>query len=220
MVEYTSLQMVHVAVALIFCFVGVTGYTVGRFLWKQGSIKNINEFLQTLDIGIIVEQIKFDSKFLKTMFVAVAISIGVVVLCYGEIIAQIDFTEPLLIVALKFTALGLLANFGTNTLAKGGTLSSIIQALLAAFAKGDTIEEKQAKAQTLLAARNLKAVKVNNNFEHTIGTLKTPLELSEENRKIQYQKDEKQKNEWKTLGLDPENMGTGMSDKEPPTDHK
>lgn len=178
MVEYTTVQMIHITVAILASVAGLTGYSMGRYLWKKGFINNLNEFLKTLDIGVLVDQISFDPKFVKTMIVAFLISLGVVVLSYSEIIGQIDFNEPLIIVALKFGALGLLAQIGMNTLAKGGTLSSIIQALLTAFAKTETVEEKQDLAIKLINSRNITARRVPTIEEQQ------QEELNEQNNKI------------------------------------
>lgn len=151
--DYFSVQ---IAVAILTCIAGVFTYTMGRYYWKHQSIQNLNDFLKTLDIDLVIEKLKFDNKFWKTAGVAMIASIVIVALVYGEIIGQIVPDEHILVTAFKFFAVGIGMNFAINSLAGGGKLSSIIQTILTAFLSSQSPDpQKLQKAKEALEAQHL-----------------------------------------------------------------
>lgn len=153
MVDYLSIQ---IAVAILTCIAGVFAYTLFRYYWKDQSIQNLNDFLKTLDIDLIIEKLQFNSKFWKTAAVAMAASVVIVALVYGEIVGQIIPDEHILVTASKFFAIGVGMNFTINSLASGGQVSKLIQAILVAFTQTNEPQSvKLQKAKQALEAQHL-----------------------------------------------------------------
>lgn len=144
-IEYFTIQIV---VAMIACILGILTYTLGRYYYKDQSIKNLNDFLKTLDIDLIIEKLKFDNKFWKTAGVSMVASVIIVALVYSDLIIQIVPDEALLITAFKFFTIGIGMNFAINSLSNGGKLSSLIQAILTALLSSEQ-RSSQSKTQTV-----------------------------------------------------------------------
>jgi len=142
-IEYYSIQ---IAVAILMCIAGVFAYTLGRYYYKDQSIKNLNDFLKTLDIDLVIEKLKFDQKFWKTAAVAMVASVVIVALIYSDIIVQIVPNEHILVTAFKFFAVGIGMNFTINSLATGGKLSSILQSILTALLSNDLKAQSKTQA--------------------------------------------------------------------------
>lgn len=151
--DYLSIQ---ISVAILMNIAGVFTYTFGRYYYKDQSIKNLNDFLKTLDIDLVIEKLKFDNKFWKTAGVAAIISVILTALIYSDLIVQIIPNENILVTAFKFFAIGVGMNFAINSLAVGGKLSSLIQAILTALLANDLQQlSKTQKVKEVLQYNNI-----------------------------------------------------------------
>lgn len=152
--EYLTIQ---IAVAILTTIAGVFTYTIGRYYYKDQSIQNLNDFLKTLDIDLVIEKLQFNSKFWKTAAVSMITSIIIVALIYAELIVQVVPDENILVTAFKFFAIGIGMNFTINSLASGGKLSSIIQSILSAILSNDTTtpQARTRAIKTALESNNI-----------------------------------------------------------------
>lgn len=150
--DYLSIQ---IGVSIVFTIIGVLIYTMMRFYWKKESVSNLNEFFKTLDVGLIVDELKFNPKFWKTAAVSAGIAVIVVMLSYADVVAIIIPNESIMITAAKSLALGMAMNLGINTIAGGGQLSGIIQAILAAFITNQSKAEGIVVAKRVLEAKQI-----------------------------------------------------------------
>lgn len=150
--DYLSIQ---IAVAILTTIAGVFCYTIGRYYYKDQSIKNLNDFLKTLDIDLVIEKLKFDSKFWKTAAVSMVASIVIVALIYAELIIQIVPNENIIVTAFKFFAVGVGMNFTINTLSSGGKLSTILQAIIAALLANDVANKPQGMQSKTQAVKSV-----------------------------------------------------------------
>ena len=159
MIDYYSLQ---IGLSILFAAIGAAAYTVVRYEWKKTSITNLNDFMKSLDIGAIIQQIEFDPKFAKTCLAAFIISIGVVLLSYADVVQTIVPNEAITITVAKAMVLGAGLNFGINTAVGGGQLSGLLQALIIALAKPNTNDTQAQSVQRLMSAKGYKVILTDN----------------------------------------------------------